>query len=271
MAQARAGKPHPAGLPSQDFLLLKYKVVIIDEAHERSVYTDILIGLLSRIVRLRAKVGRGAVLGTPASQDQGSLGPRPSAPRLPLGQGPREQAPAPGPVPACGSPSDSLCVTPPWGNLGPASSVITLPSIQSKRLEQGVRGRPGPPALALRCQQVSGILRGGGAAGHALCSQQNPCPALGLGSAFAASHSHPEGAEVGVRGLLVEGCRPQMGAPWSSPLVAPQSCWGLDTLPDSCKRRTFFRGFSCVCARPVQGSWHSPVDRAAGSKRSEGL
>ncbi|XP_017506592.1 probable ATP-dependent RNA helicase DHX37 isoform X2 [Manis javanica] len=39
----------------QDFLLLKYKVVIIDEAHERSVYTDILIGLLSRIVSLRAK------------------------------------------------------------------------------------------------------------------------------------------------------------------------------------------------------------------------
>ncbi|KAM5199449.1 putative ATP-dependent RNA helicase DHX37 isoform 2-T2 [Hipposideros larvatus] len=39
----------------KDFLLLKYKVVIIDEAHERSVYTDILIGLLSRIVSLRAK------------------------------------------------------------------------------------------------------------------------------------------------------------------------------------------------------------------------
>ncbi|XDB59287.1 hypothetical protein AB1E18_012686 [Capra hircus] len=39
----------------KDFLLLKYKVVIIDEAHERSVYTDILIGLLSRIVCLREK------------------------------------------------------------------------------------------------------------------------------------------------------------------------------------------------------------------------
>lgn len=37
-------------------MLLKYKVVIIDEAHERSVYTDILLGLLSRIVALRAKV-----------------------------------------------------------------------------------------------------------------------------------------------------------------------------------------------------------------------
>ncbi|XP_074868935.1 putative ATP-dependent RNA helicase DHX37 isoform X2 [Carettochelys insculpta] len=42
----------------KDFLLLKYKVVIIDEAHERSVYTDILIGLLSRIVPLRGKKGQ---------------------------------------------------------------------------------------------------------------------------------------------------------------------------------------------------------------------
>ncbi|NXG46568.1 DHX37 helicase, partial [Psilopogon haemacephalus] len=41
----------------KDFLLSKYKVIIIDEAHERSMYTDILIGLLSRIVPLRAKKG----------------------------------------------------------------------------------------------------------------------------------------------------------------------------------------------------------------------
>ncbi|XP_053557822.1 probable ATP-dependent RNA helicase DHX37 [Bombina bombina] len=41
----------------KDFLLKKYKVIIIDEAHERSVYTDILIGLLSRIVPLRHKKG----------------------------------------------------------------------------------------------------------------------------------------------------------------------------------------------------------------------
>ncbi|XP_049625154.1 probable ATP-dependent RNA helicase DHX37 [Suncus etruscus] len=39
----------------KDFLLRRYKVVVIDEAHERSVYTDIVIGLLSRIVTLRAK------------------------------------------------------------------------------------------------------------------------------------------------------------------------------------------------------------------------
>ncbi|EPY20200.1 ATP-dependent RNA helicase DHX37/DHR1 [Strigomonas culicis] len=36
-----------------DFLLKKYSVIIVDEAHERSVSCDILIGLLSRIVPLR--------------------------------------------------------------------------------------------------------------------------------------------------------------------------------------------------------------------------
>lgn len=49
---------------SQDFLLLKYKVIIIDEAHERSMYTDILIGLLSRIVPLREKVRSCGAEGT---------------------------------------------------------------------------------------------------------------------------------------------------------------------------------------------------------------
>jgi ATP-dependent RNA helicase DHX37/DHR1 len=37
----------------QDFLLRRYSVVIVDEAHERSISGDILIGLLSRIVPLR--------------------------------------------------------------------------------------------------------------------------------------------------------------------------------------------------------------------------
>jgi len=36
---------------------MNYSVVIIDEAHERSVYSDILLGLLSRIVTLRHKRG----------------------------------------------------------------------------------------------------------------------------------------------------------------------------------------------------------------------
>ncbi|PWN31763.1 P-loop containing nucleoside triphosphate hydrolase protein [Meira miltonrushii] len=38
-----------------DFMLNKYSAVIIDEAHERSVNTDVLIGVLSRVARLRAK------------------------------------------------------------------------------------------------------------------------------------------------------------------------------------------------------------------------
>jgi ATP-dependent RNA helicase DHX37/DHR1 len=41
---------------SRDFALLKYSAIIIDEAHERSVNTDILIGMLSRIVDLRRKM-----------------------------------------------------------------------------------------------------------------------------------------------------------------------------------------------------------------------
>ncbi|KAM0954422.1 putative RNA helicase [Dioscorea sansibarensis] len=39
-----------------DFLLKKYSVLILDEAHERSLNTDVLIGMLSRVVRLRQKL-----------------------------------------------------------------------------------------------------------------------------------------------------------------------------------------------------------------------
>ncbi|ETN40263.1 uncharacterized protein HMPREF1541_04539 [Cyphellophora europaea CBS 101466] len=40
---------------SQDLLLRKYSVIVIDEAHERSVNTDILIGILSKVVPARMR------------------------------------------------------------------------------------------------------------------------------------------------------------------------------------------------------------------------
>jgi len=38
-----------------DVMLSRYSAIIIDEAHERSMYSDVLIGLLSRIAPMRAK------------------------------------------------------------------------------------------------------------------------------------------------------------------------------------------------------------------------
>lgn len=38
---------------ASDFLLSRYSVIIVDEAHERGVNTDVLIGVLSRVAKLR--------------------------------------------------------------------------------------------------------------------------------------------------------------------------------------------------------------------------
>lgn len=40
---------------TSDYLLSEYSVIIIDEAHERKINTDLLLGLLSKVVHLRAK------------------------------------------------------------------------------------------------------------------------------------------------------------------------------------------------------------------------
>lgn len=50
---------------SQDVGLRRYSAIIIDEAHERSLHTDILVGMLSRVVRLRADMAKeeGATVG----------------------------------------------------------------------------------------------------------------------------------------------------------------------------------------------------------------
>jgi ATP-dependent RNA helicase DHX37/DHR1 len=41
---------------AQDITLQKYSAIVIDEAHERSINTDILIGMMSRVVKLREEM-----------------------------------------------------------------------------------------------------------------------------------------------------------------------------------------------------------------------
>lgn len=55
-----------------DFLLSKYSVVVVDEAHERGVNTDVLIGVLSRVARLREEMWRSGKEGIKVSTLVGS-------------------------------------------------------------------------------------------------------------------------------------------------------------------------------------------------------
>lgn len=50
-----------------DFLLQKYSVVVIDEAHERGVNTDVLIGVLSRVAKLRESQWKSGKKGAKVS------------------------------------------------------------------------------------------------------------------------------------------------------------------------------------------------------------
>ena len=43
---------------TSDFLLRKYSVIIIDEAHERKVNSDLLLGLISRVINLRLQLAK---------------------------------------------------------------------------------------------------------------------------------------------------------------------------------------------------------------------
>ena len=50
---------------AQDLLLRKYSAIIVDEAHERSINTDILIGMLSRVVPKREELSKSDPTLTP--------------------------------------------------------------------------------------------------------------------------------------------------------------------------------------------------------------
>ena len=45
-----------------DAFLFRYSVVVIDEAHERSINTDILIGLLSKVIKFRLLLSKNKIV-----------------------------------------------------------------------------------------------------------------------------------------------------------------------------------------------------------------
>jgi len=45
-----------------DAFLFRYSVVVIDEAHERSINTDILIGLLSKVIKYRYLMSKNKII-----------------------------------------------------------------------------------------------------------------------------------------------------------------------------------------------------------------